>query len=426
MLFSILLLSGCGGGGGYYMPWGETNTGYMTKDPDSIPSIAWQTPGQRQTLSDQAVNWQPIPGAPAAVPPVTSEEMAAPAQREKIIVSILVPLSGAKSALGQSMLKAAQMALFDIGSANFELVPRDTKSTPDGAASAARAAIAGHSALILGPVFADDLKAVKPIAAEADVPVVSFTTDWTLAGNGAYIMGFLPFTQVMRTVQYAQSHGKSRIAVFAPETEYADIVVRTLGKSGVSLVREKRYPATQTDIAQTAQDFVDASRSGDGFDFDALMLPLGSEGLRTVVAALNAKGLSQRAGVKFLGTGLWDDPVLMSTGALTGGWYAAPDPNLRTDFERRYQENYGARPLRLASLAYDATALAAVLARAAPDGDSAYTDDHITNPRGFAGIDGIFRFRPDGLSERGLAVLEVHGGGAKVIEPAPTAFLAGS
>ena len=320
------------------------------------------------------------------------------------------------------MLKAAQMALFDIGSANFELVPRDTKSTKDGTIAAAQAALNAHSSLILGPVFADDLKAIKPVVSPSHTPIIAFTTDWTLAGDNTYIMGFLPFTQVMRVVKYAQEHGYSKLAVYAPQTEYADVVINTLQKSGIPVVHVNRYSPKELDMSASVQAFANTSRSGDGFDFDALMLPLGSEGLRTLVTKLNTNGISQGR-IKFIGTGLWDDATLDNNPALYGGWFAAPDPALRRDFEKRYQENYGAAPLRLASLAYDATALAAVLARSSPDAATAYTQENITNPRGFAGIDGIFRFRPDGLSERGLAVLEIRSGKPRVVDPAPTAFM---
>lgn len=421
-LFSVLALTSCGTG--YSPNWGgSTNTGVMSNNPNSMPNIAWQTPGQREVLSSQAGE-APAPAA-APVAPVAAESIPAPVH-PKIIVSILLPLSGPKSALGQSMLKAAQMALFDIGSANFQLVPRDTKGTKAGTIAAAQTALDAHSALILGPVFADDLKAIKPIVNPTHTPIIAFTTDWTLAGDNTYIMGFLPFTQVMRVVKYAQSQGYSKLAVFAPQTDYADVVVHTLDKSGISMAHVTRYaPGKPADLATAVQNFATSSKSGDGFDFDSLMLPIGSEGLRTVVSALNTNGISQKK-VKFIGTGLWDDSTLNNNPALFGGWFSAPDPDLRADFEKRYQSNYGSAPLRLSSLAYDATALAAVLARGAPDGPTAYTESNITNPRGFAGIDGIFRFRNDGLSERGLAVLEFRSGSPKVVDPAPTAFLSGS
>jgi len=174
------------------------------------------------------------------------------------------------------------------------------------------------------------------------------------------------------------------------------------------------------------QDFAATSRSDPAsglLDFDTLLLPLGSEGLRSLVTLLDSNGITQPE-VKFIGTGLWDDAKLTSDPALFGGWFAAPDPALRADFEKRFSENFGEPPLRLSSLAYDATALAAVLARSSYGDASPYTRETLTNPRGFAGIDGIFRFRPDGLSERGLAMLEIQSGRTRVIDPAPTAFIA--
>jgi ABC-type branched-subunit amino acid transport system substrate-binding protein len=423
-------LGGCGGGsyGSYGIPWESagTNVGVVTNDPNSIPDIAWQTPDQRQVLTDQnnAVLQQEQTQM-AAIPPVPKPEAIPPAPHEKISVSLLIPLSGKKADLGQAMLKAAQMALFDVGGANLELVPRDTKGTTEGAIAAAQSAINGHSSLILGPVFAEDVKAVKPLALAANIPVISFTTDWTLGDNNTYIMGFLPFTQVVRVTKYAQEHGYSKLAVYAPQTEYCDVVIRTLQKSGVPLVHVNRYSPKQLDLSALVADFASTSKdpaAPDRFDFDTLMLPLGSEGLRSLVTTLEVNGIDQHK-VKFIGTGLWDDTTLMNSPSLYGGWFSAPDPDLRADFEKRFQEDYGTAPPRMSSLAYDATALASVLARNAQEGVSPYTSSALTNPRGFAGIDGIFRFRPDGLSERGLAVLEIGAGKPRVIDPAPTAFI---
>lgn len=424
ILFSVCLLAGCGGGGGYSMPWGSTNVGIVTDDPESIPNIAWQTPDQLQVLAAQNREMMgqqvgPVQDGTTAVAPIIPVVKDAP--REKVTVSILLPLSGKKAALGQSMMKAAQMALFDIGSADFELVPRDTKGTPEGAVAAANAAIKNNSSLILGPVFAEELRAIKPVTTDAGIPVISFTTDWTLAGDNTYIMGFLPFTQVARVVKYAQERGYSRLGVYAPQTEYSDVVISTLHRTGVSVVRTSRYAQKQMDMSELIKDFVETSRTENGYEYDMLMLPIGSEGLRSIVQTMAVHGLDQSK-VKFIGTGLWDDTALMNDPALFKGWFSAPDPNLRADFEKHYQENYGEAPMRLASLAYDATALAAVLART-PHSGSAYSYDTLTNPRGFAGIDGIFRFRSDGLSERGLAVLEVQPGRPRVIDPAPSAFI---
>lgn len=441
VLSTIFLLSGCGGGnlpwGSYNLPW-ESATDFSggVNNPSAAPDIGWQTPDQRRILTKREVVLSPQP-------PVQEEQVRRPSgifvstpqpvDVARVIsldggvtISLLLPLSGKKSELGQSMLKAAQMALFDVGSTGFRMIPRDTKSTAEGAAAAAKAAVQNNDNLILGPIFAEDLKAVKPVVRASGTPVISFTTDWTLADGNTYIMGFLPFTQVARVTRYAQSQGYSKLSIYAPETEYCDVVIRTLQRIGVSITHVRRYPSGQTDLLALVQEFADDSQDFSAINqlnFDMLMLPLGSEGLRTLATILETSGIDQTK-VKFLGTGLWDDAVLTRDPALFGGWFAAPDPRMRKGFERRFRKNYGEQPLRLSSLAYDATALAAVLARSRQNsGLSPYDRNTLANQRGFSGIDGIFRFRTDGLSERGLAVLEIQSGKTVVVDRAPTAFI---
>jgi hypothetical protein len=105
---------------------------------------------------------------------------------------------------------------------------------------------------------------------------------------------------------------------------------------------------------------------------------------------------------------------------LRGAWYAAPDPAKRADFERRFLATYGRPPHRLATLAYDGVALAGHLARLKPGGD--FSAEAITNPNGWTGVDGIFRFLPNGRSERALAIIAVQSGAGTVVSPAPTNF----
>jgi branched-chain amino acid transport system substrate-binding protein len=426
----LLCLSGCAADyRGMGLPWMSGNTGVVTRDPESLPDIAWQTRNQRQSLirqNDMILEEQrQLPERPG-LETILGGSMASPEPR-KVAVALLLPLTGKSADLGQAMLKAAQMALFDIGSTSFELIPKDTKSTKEGAVAAAQGAVAGRADLILGPIFADDLKAIRPVTEPSGTPVISFTTDWTQAGGNTYVMGFLPFAQVARVSRYAQFQGLGRFAVYAPQTEYCDVVISTLQRTGARIVKVDRYSSLQTDLSELIDDFVAMSKpDGAGKSappgFDALVLPVGGESLKSLVSLFRLQGVSGD-NVRLIGTGLWDDPALAQDPDLYGAWFAAPDPVSRADFERRYSDNYGGLPPRLASLAYDATALAAVLARTGYGTPHPYSRDRITNPRGFAGVDGIFRFRPDGMAERGLAVLEIQSGGARVIDPAPTAFI---
>lgn len=142
--------------------------------------------------------------------------------------------------------------------------------------------------------------------------------------------------------------------------------------------------------------------------------------LRSLGPILTINGVDPRK-IQLLGTGLWDDPAVAKETSLMGGWYAVPPQDQRSNFITRYQQLYGSKPPRIASLAYDAVALSATLADGTPG--KRYTRVAIADPNGFAGIDGIFRFRSDGMTERGLAVMEVSNGGQlSVISPAANTF----
>ena len=132
-----------------------------------------------------------------------------------------------------------------------------------------------------------------------------------------------------------------------------------------------------------------------------MLVPVAPPRLSAALAALAAAGIDNRVRT-IIGTGVWDVPGIGSDAMLRGAWYAAPDPARRADFERKFVATYGRPPHRLATLAYDAVALAGHLARLKPGGD--FSAEAITNPNGWSGVDGIFRFLPDGRTERALAV----------------------
>jgi ABC-type branched-subunit amino acid transport system substrate-binding protein len=374
-------------------------------------------------LDDSA---QMPPGDAASAAPGTAFSNLPPVK-----VAILLPLTGPHAALGQAMLQAAQIALFDIGYENFELMPRDTGAGPDAARQGAISAIEGGAKLLLGPVFAEDVRSVKSIAAQSGINVIAFSTDWTLAGGNTFIMGFLPFDQIDRVVNYAAAQNLGRIGVFAPQTDYGRAVVsayRTVaaraGIPSANIATFTEGPAMSTAL----QNFIKPQQDESVYvqttaPFDAILMPVGGNEALTISNLLNASGNTPLK-LKRLGTGLFDDPAVTAEPSLQGAWFAAPSPRLREGFERGFINTYNYQPPRLATLAYDATALAAVLAQRgfAKSGQPDFNGAAITNPNGFSGIDGIFRFRADGTAERGLAILEIRNGRAMILDDAPQTF----
>lgn len=374
----------------------------------------------------------PGEGTASAVPPLAAAPSGA-----TVKVALLVPLSGKNADLGQAMLQAAQLALFDMEYEGIELVPQDTKGSESGARTAAQLAIADGAKLILGPIFANEARAVAPIAQQANVNVISFSTDYTLAQGNVFVMGFLPHIQVERIVQYAAQQRLQRVGIIAPENEYANIVVSAwnvnanrLGMAPAHILRVKPGSA---DASERIDAFVNgsarmaAAKAGQPLPpapYDAVFMPVGGSEAVSLADALSYYELDPQT-VRRLGTGLWDDNNLATQKSLNGAWFAASDPVQRRAFERRYRESYSATPPRLSTLAYDAMSLAVVLAKTgfASYGTPSFDRQSISNPNGFAGVDGIFRFRPDGMAERGLAILEFRNGSMSVVDPAPRSFL---
>ena len=347
-------------------------------------------------------------------------------------VAILLPLSGKHAKTGEALLQAAQMALFDLGNPNFELIPFDTIGTRDGGANAAREALNEGAQLIIGPLFADSVRGAQSVTNSTPVNMIALSTDWTLANGKTFLIGFLPFDQVNRVVSYASENAIERIGVLSPDDDYGNAVItayeHAAKQNRILSSRVVRFNPANTDLSLITREFSDfdkrnASSQDLGAPFDAVLIPAGGGLARSIGNYLNHYNLPANE-VRRIGTGLMDDTRLAKEPALNGTWFAAPNPQSRAEFERRFRRYYYNHAPRIASLAYDATALAAILSRMGIEktGQPDFSRRALTNPNGFAGIDGIFRFRNDSIAERGLAILEYRNGRIFVIDPAPKTF----
>lgn len=329
-------------------------------------------------------------------------------------VGLLLPLSGGSASLGEAMQRAAQMAVFDTGT-QVELLPRDTGDNPATAGEAARSVIAQGADIILGPLFSKSVSPVAQQARSAGINVVAFSTDTAQAGGNVFLMSFLPQQAIDRIVGYGASQGMRRFALLAPRSAYGQIVSRALTEAAV------RYNVEAPVIElydNKLSDPTELQQKLQATQVDAVIVADVGNRLSVVAPMLGYSGIT----AKLMGTGQWDDPQVNRQSYLAGAWYAAPDPSRRADFESRYAQQFGGPPPRLATLAYDAVALTASLAGQPSSGSNPFNATALQDPNGFVGIDGIFRFGPNGLVQRGLAVLEAQPTGPTVVESAPDSF----
>lgn len=348
----------------------------------------------------------------------------APGASKAVKIAMLLPLGGfgPSAVVSKSLKQAGEMALFERDNPNVQLLVKDDGGSPEGARMAAEQAIKDGAEIILGPLLSKSVTGAAPAARQANVPVLAFSNDPKVAGNGVYLMSFMARPEVERIVSYAASRGKRRFAAMIPTDAYGDMVEpvfrAAVARAGGAIVHIERYPIAANGMLEPVKRVAEQIRSADqaGAPVEALFLPGGQDALPQLAPLIAYNGIDPKR-VQLLGTGAWDYPNVGREQTLVGGWYPSPDPRGWQDFSARFAKTFGQAPPRIASLAFDAVNLAVTLS--AQPGGHRFTAAALTNSQGFTGVDGTVTFSPDGLSERRLAVLEVQQYGNNVIDAAP-------
>ena len=260
-------------------------------------------------------------------------------------VALLLPISasGSTPAVAKALKQAAELALFDFNNPSVSLVPKDTHGTPDGARAAAESAIHDGAELIIGPLFAQEVTAAAPVAHQAGVPMIAFSTDEKVAGNGVYLLSFLAGRDVSRIVGFTLARGKRNFAVLVPQSPYGRVAEAAFARvvtqgGGQAAVRATYPPDDASAMLGPVRQIANAIKSGQ--QIDAIFIPAGKEELPSLAPLLTSSDVTS-ARVQLIGTGQWDYPNIGSEKALVGGWYPAPDPKGWSSFTERYSKTYG-------------------------------------------------------------------------------------
>jgi ABC-type branched-subunit amino acid transport system substrate-binding protein len=359
----------------------------------------------------------PITGSEAPSAPAGPQQQPTAIGNGQVKVGLILPMSASGNAgvAALSMKNAAEMALAEFQNPNIQLLIKDDGGSPQGAQQGAQQAVAEGAEILLGPLFALSVPSVAQAARPRSLSVIAFSTDSSIAGHGVYLLSFLPESDINRIVEYSASIGKKSFAALLPDNAYGNVVEAAfktaVSRRGGRIVAFEKYGGDRATPARTV-----AQQLGQA---DALLIADDGDSVVATADALTAAGANLR-NIQLLGTGLWDNPRVFASANLQGGLYAAPDPAGFRAFAGRYRTRYGGEPVRTATLAYDAVALVAALART--QGAQRFSPDVLQSPSGFAGIDGLFRFRPDGSNERGLAVMRVGGSGGVPVAGSPKSF----
>lgn len=344
--------------------------------------------------------------------PTVEQGLPSDAQRHRI--ALLVPMTGANAGVGQSIANATTLALLDTRTERVRITTYDTST---GAVAAANRALADGNKLILGPLMAEDARAIAPVARRAQVPLISFSNDVSAAGNGVFLMGYSPGQSIDRVVGYAREKGLSRFAALVPRGTYGErsgnALLRAVQGAGGTVVSMQTFDRSPVSITAAVKKLQQAS------DYDAVLI---ADSGRVAIQAAPIVRKNGGATARILGTELWNtESALAGNAAVQGAWFASVSDGLYRQLATRYRSRFGSTPYRLSSLGYDAVLLTVRIAQNWRVG-TPFPASRLTDEGGFSGIDGAFRFDRSGVAERALEVSQVNAGSFAVVDAAPKGF----
>ncbi len=349
-----------------------------------------------------------------------------------IKVALLVPLSGDSLSVGNAMMDAANMALYDsylsVPSNEIRsqiiLLPKDTGSTAADAPRVAKQAIDQGATFIIGPLFSQSVMQVQPITQAAGVPMLTFSNTREIAKPDTFIFGFLPEQQVQRVADYAFLQNLRRVALLAPNDAYGQKIQESLttiyGRKGGAVLPIELYAPSPANIDAAVARLASYNDANQDQAFQAIFIADGGTQLKNIINSIKKTNIDL-AKIKLLGTGLWDDPAITKMPEMHGAWFSSSSPDISRAFEQRFKVIYGYKPIRLASLAYDAVSWITQLTMNNPN--ATIDLQALTNPAGYLSpTNGLVRLNADGTNDRKLAIMEVTPSGFRVIEVAPQSF----
>ena len=350
-------------------------------------------------------------------------------------IGLLVPLTGQNRVIGQHAFDAVQLALFDLEIENVDIIPIDTADSIDEIMESLKK----HKVdVVIGPVFADVVEKVyAKLERGSKLPILSLSNDIKLAGKkNLFVLGFIVTQQVGRIANYAAEHGYNEMYAVLPRNRYGSVIqnifTRNAGVAGYKIRGIEHYASISSNVVREMnqaalnirQDIENSQILSFGRNHEkkkyAILIAETGKKLNSIVKHLELLRTDD-VEYKYIGIGRWDTDAVYSNAEMNGSWFTNLSMSDFNDFEEKFRRSYRYRPIKIASIAYDATSLVSALVEKGISPDD--FREVLTNSLGFRGSTGLFRILPNGLNERAIAVYQIKNGRVLTLDPAPTAFI---
>ena len=355
----------------------------------------------------------------------------------EVKVAMFLPLSGKYQYLGQSIIDAVQLALYELRADDITFQAIDVGSDHLSAKEAMRDIDFKDIDIILGPVFKEQVKVVHKYARQENLIMITYSNDLDLINkSGIYIFDIVPYQQIKKVVAYASNNKYSNLYSVAPENKYGDLIKKILlnnkGEDHYNIKKIALYTPADAPIFQKfalsdAILDIKSSMKGDiantlpGFGHPVILLPESGHRLLSVVNQLQFLHSTSDPKYKVLGIGDWNEYVFQQNLIAQNAWIADIPHELLYEFNGRFIDNYKYKAPRIAAVAYDSILLIAAILNNS-NGKIIIQFQEIERSNGYQGITGTFRLKSNGVTERLYSVYQYQKGKMEEILPAMKGF----
>lgn len=375
-------------------------------------------------------------------------------------ISVLLPQSGTNSNIGKSLTHSIELALLLQPNKNISVNFYDLSGNIEKKQKIIKEAISNDPDIILGPIFAEDAKMVRDIK-PIELPVLSFTSDSKVLGDGIMTMTLIPSQSVEYIVKEISRDLAKSVIIFAPNNNSGKLLasVATVATSiydvplsglfyydennsdsiKLSVKKATMYDArllannkareilsdilikenlseNQKELLNKQLEKLSKSETLGKIPYDAILFLGNANDSKTIASFLRYFNIQNRD-AKFYGTINWDDSEVCTDFNMSGSKFATL-PKISDNFSAVFEKLTNRKPSRLDTFAFDAVNLIKNM-----PADNKKKIMYLLDPSGYKGIDGLFKLKPNGENERTLQIVETTGNGKRIVRQTKKDFI---
>ena len=363
--------------------------------------------------------------------------------KERIKVGVMLPLSGEHKNIGNLILNAIEMAIFQTKKNKLVLLIKDTEANPKKSKEAFIELKDEGVDIIIGPLFSKSLAAIHTLSNNNDLNIFALTNNINLGKKGIWIFGVDPQAQTKRALEVALEMELKKIAALLPKNAYGlllyDTILNFSKENSIDIeniefyensIESQRIAAQNLskgfDKYQESLDLIKEKEDNEEREkdimflkkpFDIVFIAASGQNLTVLSSQLQYNNVDPNA-VQYLGISSWEDRSILNEPALEGGIFVTTSEFYQKKIKLIYQKSFNQEMPKIAMIAYDVIALLGSIDYK----ENKVNINEIINDEGYLGLRGLFRLRENGIVERAFELKQVKNKNFKIYKKANSQF----